>query len=96
MARNLNFVFTARDNAASGFGQTNSDGMVVTVDGNKGPFAVTSQNTSDSSWVLGSSQTITWSVNSSNLLSGAANVNIKLSTDGGLTFPTFLVDQYTK
>ena len=90
VARNLNFVFTVRDNASLGFGQTNSDGMVLTVDGNKGPFAVTSQNTSDSSWVLGSSQTITWSVNSSNLLVGAANVNIKLSTDGGLTFPTVL------
>ncbi|MDR6845231.1 reprolysin-like metallopeptidase [Flavobacterium granuli] len=91
VARNLSFVFTARDNASLGFGQTNSDGMVVTVDGNKGPFALTSQNTSDLSWVLGSSQTITWSVNSSNLLSGSANVNIKLSTDGGLTFPTVLV-----
>lgn len=91
VARNLSFVFTARDNAISGSAQTNSDGMILAVDGNKGPFAVTSQNTSDSSWVLGSSQTITWSVNSSNLLSGAANVNIKLSTDGGLTFPTVLV-----
>jgi subtilisin-like proprotein convertase family protein len=91
VTRNLSFVFTARDNAASGSAQTNSDGMILTVDGNKGPFAVISQNTSDSSWVLGSSQTITWSVNSSNLLSGAANVNIKLSTDGGLTFPIVLV-----
>jgi subtilisin-like proprotein convertase family protein len=90
VARNLNFVFTVRDNAALGLGQTNSDAMVLTIDENKGPFAVTSQNSSNSSWVLGSSQTITWSVNSSNLLSGAANVNIKLSTDGGLTFPTFL------
>lgn len=90
VTRNLSFVFTARDNAVSGFAQTNSDGMILAVDGNKGPFAVTSQNTSDASWVLGSSQTITWSVNSSNLLAGAANVNIKLSTDGGLTFPTFL------
>ena len=86
----LNFVFTARDNAASGLGQTNSDAMVVTVDGNKGPFAVTSQNTAGVNWVLGSSQTITWSVNGTNSLSGAANVNIKLSTDGGLTFSTIL------
>lgn len=90
IGRNLNFVFTARDNASSGLGQTNSDAMVVTVDGNKGPFAVTSQNTSDAGWVLGSSQTITWSVNSSNLLAGSAYVNIKLSTDGGVTFPIFL------
>ena len=90
VGRNLNFAFTARDNAALGFGQSNSDAMVVTVDGTKGPFAVTSQNSSDSSWFLGSPSTITWSVNNTNLLSGSANVNIKLSTDGGLTFPIFL------
>lgn len=90
IARNLSFVFTVRDNAVLGSAQTNSDGMVLTVDGNRGPFAITSQNTSDSSWFLGSQQTITWSVNNSNTLSGAANVNIKLSTDGGLTFPTVL------
>lgn len=90
VARNLSFVFTARDNAAQGSGQTNSDGMTLTVDASKGPFAVTSQNASDSSWVLGSSQTITWNVNGTSTLSGATNVNIKMSTDGGLTFPTVL------
>lgn len=90
IGRKLNFVFTARDNAPSGSGQTNSDMMAVTVDGNKGPFVVTSQNTASTAWILGSSQTITWSVNSSNLLSGSSYVNIKLSTDGGLTFPIFL------
>ena len=90
VGRNLNFAFTARDNAALGFGQTNTDTMLVAVDGTKGPFAVTSQNTPDSSWVMGSSQTISWSVNSSNLLSGAGFVNIRLSTDGGLTYPMYL------
>ncbi|PWA11733.1 zinc-dependent metalloprotease [Flavobacterium laiguense] len=90
IGRDLNFAFTARDNAASGSGQTNSDTMVVTVDDTKGPFVVTSQNSPDSSWVLGSGQTITWSVNGASSLFGSANVNIKLSTDGGLTFPVFL------
>ncbi|WP_348823685.1 zinc-dependent metalloprotease [Flavobacterium aestuarii] len=89
IGRDLNFVFTVRDNAVSGLAQTNSDAMKVTVDGNKGPFAVTSQNTGES-WVLGSAQTIVWNVSGSNLLSGAGNVNIKLSTDGGLTFPIVL------
>jgi subtilisin-like proprotein convertase family protein len=90
IGRNLNFVFTARDNATLGSGQTNSDAMVVTVDVNKGPFTVTSQNTVDVSWDQGSSQVVTWSVNGTSSLSGSANVNIKLSTDGGLTFPTIL------
>jgi subtilisin-like proprotein convertase family protein len=90
IGRPLNFVFTARDNASSGLGQTNSDAMVVTVDGTSGPFVVTSQNTSGDGWVLGSSQTITWDVNGTNSLPGSTNVNIKLSTDGGLTFPIIL------
>jgi subtilisin-like proprotein convertase family protein len=90
IGRNLNFVFTARDNAVSGFGQTNSDAVLITVDGNKGPFSVTSQEASDVSWLLSSSQSITWIVNGTNTLAGAANVNIKLSIDGGLTFPITL------
>ena len=90
IVRDLNFVFTVRDNAALGFGQTNSDGMVVTIDENKGPFVVTSQNAVDVSWTKGSTQIITWSVNGTSSLFGSANVNIKLSTDGGLTFPTVL------
>lgn len=90
VGRSLNFVFTGRDNAVLGSGQTNTDTMKITVDGNKGPFAVTSQNIDNSSWALGSSQNITWSVNGTSSLSGSANVNIKLSTDGGLTFPTLL------
>jgi hypothetical protein len=64
--------------------------MIVNVSGSVGPFAVTSQNTDNLSWVQGTSQTITWTVNGSNALVGSANVNIKLSVDGGLTFPTTL------
>jgi subtilisin-like proprotein convertase family protein len=90
IGRPLNFVFTARDNAASGLGQTNSDAMVVTVDSSKGPFEVTSQNSSGINWALSSSQTITWNVNGTNSLAGSSNVNIKLSTDGGVTFPIVL------
>lgn len=90
VSRNLNFVFTARDNAASGLAQTSSDGMVITVDSSKGPFEVTSQNSSSENWILGSLQTITWNVNNTNTLSGASYVNIRLSTDGGVTFPTYL------
>lgn len=91
IARTLHFTLTGRDNAALGTAQTNTDEMIVDVSGTVGPFAVTSQNTEDSSWVQGTTQTITWSVNGSNALVGSANINIKLSTDGGLTFPTTLV-----
>jgi subtilisin-like proprotein convertase family protein len=90
VSRNLHFTLTVRDNAADGLAQTNSDGMEVMVDATKGPFEVTSQNTADLSWKPLSLQTIAWAVNSTMNLPGSANVNIKLSVDGGLTFPTTL------
>jgi hypothetical protein len=88
--RNLNFSLTGRDNAALAPPQTYTDNMIVTVNAAIGPFAVTSQNTSDIGWQKGSFQPVTWNVNSTNTLSGSANVNIKLSIDGGLTYPIVL------
>lgn len=85
VARTLNFRFTVRDNHPGG-GNNESDNMIVTVDATTGPFAVTSPNT-NISWCPGN-QTVTWSVNGSDAL--AATVNILLSTDGGITFPTVL------
>jgi subtilisin-like proprotein convertase family protein len=64
--------------------------MIVNVSGTTGPFAVTSQNSDNTSWYQGVPQTITWTVNGSNALTGSSSVNIKLSVDGGLTFPTTL------
>ena len=90
IARTLHFTLTTRDNGAQGLAQTNSDEMVVNVVANAGPFAVTSQNSNDVSWQIGSFQTITWSVNNTNTLQGSSSVNIKLSTDGGLTYPVIL------
>lgn len=91
VARTLNFTVTARDNGSIGTAQTNTDAMVVTVNPNAGPFAVTSQNSENESWTNGSQQMITWDVNNTNTLAGSSNVNIKISTDGGLNFDTMLV-----
>lgn len=88
--RTLNFSLTGRDNAALGSSQTNTDDMVVNVSGTVGPFTVTSQNTENIGWGKSTSQNISWNVNGAETLPGAANVNIKLSTDGGLTFPITL------
>lgn len=90
IAKTMNFTLTGRDITTEGTAQTYTDAMVVTVTAAAGPFAVTSQNTDNISWERGSAQTITWSVNNTNTLSGSSNVNIKLSLDGGLTFPTIL------
>ena len=89
VARTLNFALTVRDNHAGG-GQTSDDLMVVIVSGSAGPFTVSAPNTAVT-WAIGSTQTVTWSVASTNVAPvSCANVNIKLSTDGGFTYPITL------
>ena len=89
VARTLNFRFTVRDNHA-GAGNNNSDDMAVTVSGTTGPFALTAPNTAVT-WGINSLQNVTWSVNGTNGTPvNCANVNILLSTNGGLTFPVTL------
>lgn len=90
VARTLNFRLTARDNVANG-GQTNFDDMIVTVNASAGPFDVTSQATDGIVWTPGNNETITWTVNNTTSLAGSTNVDILLSTDGGLTYPTVLL-----
>jgi Metallo-peptidase family M12 len=84
--RIMKFSFTVRDNKATG-GGTVSDDILITVDSLKGPFLVTSPNT-NVSWAAGSGQTITWSVNNTNILS--PNIDIMISSDGGNNFTTLL------
>ena len=91
VGRALNFALTVRDrsetNGVGQFPQSDFDFMTVTVDGDSGPFAVTSQTTNET-WNVGESQTVTWDVAGTD--TGSVNtpsVNIYLSTDGGLTFP---------
>ena len=89
VARTLNFTLTGRDNVIAG-GQTGKDATVITVSGTAGPFDVTSQAVAGISWSQGSTQTITWTVNNTNTLTGSSTVDILLSTDGGLNFGTTL------
>lgn len=95
VARSLRFTLTARDNNVSG-PQTGTDEVLVTSKApynattaptGAGPFVVTSQNTTGIVWAAGDSQTITWDVNNTTSLTGSTNVNIKLSLDGGITYP---------
>lgn len=89
VARTLNFTLTGRDHGTTG-GQTSTDAMVVTVNAAVGPFDVTSQSTPNVSWTQGTTETITWAVNNTTTLAGSTNVDILLSTDGGLTYPITL------
>ncbi len=95
VGRSLNYALTVRDREPSTtglHGQSSYDLMAITVDASSGPFVVTAPN-SNVSWDVGSTQTITWDVANTNNAAGpnCQNVNIKLSTDGGATFPITLV-----
>lgn len=85
--RTYNFALTVRDNRMPNGGQTTRSNVVVTASNTIGPFSVSSQNATVG-WAQGSTQTITWVRNGAETLS--ANVDIYLSTDGGVTFPTLL------
>jgi len=89
VGRSYNFALTVRDNRTPNGGQTSRDNIVVTASNTIGPFTVTSQNSVEA-WVAGETRTITWNRNNSETLVGSVNVDILLSTDGGLTFPTSL------
>ncbi|TRX38676.1 T9SS type A sorting domain-containing protein [Flavobacterium sp. ZT3R18] len=90
VARTMNFRLTVRDNHL-GSPANNSDDMIVTVNATAGPFAVSAPNTAVS-YVGGSSQTVTWAVAGTTANGvNCANVDVLLSTDGGLTFPTVLL-----
>ena len=84
VARTMNFRFTVKDGSAG----VNSDEIAVTV-ANVGPLSVTLPNGGGGGLTANASTTVTWDVNSTNTL--AANVDILLSVDGGLTFPYTLV-----
>ncbi|MGU3373935.1 zinc-dependent metalloprotease [Chryseobacterium sp. M5A1_1a] len=85
VARNLNFRLTVRNNNPLA-PQTNKDEMIVSVNAVAGPFQVTAP-TFGQSVSSGNTVNITWDVANTNQAPiNTANVNIKLSTDGGQTF----------
>ncbi len=90
ISRELNFVLTVRDNGING-GQTVSDNTIINVVENAGPFLVTSQSSSSEVWTVGDFVKITWDVANTNIEPiNVNNVEIYLSTNGGLSFPTLI------
>lgn len=90
VAREINFTLTVRDNNAEA-GQSDSDDLLVTVTDAAGPFVVTSQDTEGLVLTPNSQEMVQWDVagTTGNGIN-ASSVNIRLSTDGGKTFPVFL------
>jgi hypothetical protein len=90
VARELNFSLLVRDNHAGG-GNTGRDDMTVTTI-DAAPFLISAPNAAII-WNTGSSQTITWDVGATNIAPiNCERVHIKLSTDGGITFPVMLAE----
>ncbi|NND06413.1 MAG: hypothetical protein HKN87_08530 [Saprospiraceae bacterium] len=86
VARTLNFRLIGRDMQPNGVGIGWSD-LAVMVSG-AGTFSVTAPN-GGQNLSAGSNTTVTWNTGGSNAYCNS--VNIKLSVDGGLTYPYTLV-----
>jgi hypothetical protein len=66
--------------------------MTVTVDGDSGPFVITSQDAS-TTWAPQSSETITWDVAGTDSAPvNSPNVDILFSTDGGQNFDVIIAE----
>ncbi|HVF30222.1 MAG TPA: zinc-dependent metalloprotease family protein [Pyrinomonadaceae bacterium] len=94
VTRDLNFRLTVRDNhpyvPGMAIGQTQHTDMRVSVTNLAGPFKVTAPD-SPATWLGGTTRTVTWQVANTNLPPvGTAMVNIRLSLNGGQTFPIVL------
>ena len=92
--RALTFRCTARDEHSGPAGVVGgvdySSLLTLGVSSTSGPFVVSAPNTAVS-WVGGAAQTVTWDVaGTTNAPVSCAAVNIRLSLDGGLTYPTAL------
>ncbi len=87
LARTLKLKVTARDNRSGGGGVATDD-MQLTVVGTAGPFVITSPTTAVT-WA--GAQTITWNPAATDVAPvNASTVTLRLSTDGGDSFPHIL------
>ena len=91
VSRTMKFRYSVRDNEAGGASSA-SDDMTVTVDGDSGPFLITSQGES-TTWTPQSSETITWEVaGTESAPVNSPNVDILFSTDGGQNFDVIIAE----
>lgn len=90
-SRNLTFRFTARDNHAVSGGVEWAEVAFHATD-EAGPFLVTFPNLGNENWTVGDYTEVTWDVaNTDADRVNCQRVNIRLSTDGGYTYPIMLL-----
>ena len=87
VARTMTFRVTVRDNAPGG-GCTDDAIISFDVDDNSGPFVLTYPSATGIAWPGSSNQNVTWNVAGTDLSPvNCSQVDLFLSTDGGLTYP---------
>ncbi|MFC7356585.1 reprolysin-like metallopeptidase [Jejudonia soesokkakensis] len=91
VTRIMRFRLTVRDNEVGG-GALSSDINSISVDGNSGPFVVTSQNATGTVWTTQTTETITWNVAGTDAAPvNTSTVDILFSEDGGQNFDRVIV-----
>lgn len=91
-SRDLTFRCTVRDNNPD-IGATVWQDVAFGSSVSAGPFLVMSPNTGSESWRVGEYREVTWDVaNTDNHIINCQLVNIRLSTDGGYTYPYTLIE----
>jgi len=90
--RNMTFRCTVRDNSPLGGAAVWAE-VRFKVDSTAGPFQVLAPNTFADRWTVGANTEIRWDVaNTDNDIVRCQKVNIKLSLDGGFTYPIILLE----
>jgi len=96
VGRILNWTVTVRDRFANALGlegQTVRDDIVITVADDAGPFRISSQTTTGTTWRSGARESITWEVaNTDQSPINTSTISIYLSIDGGANFDVVLAE----
>lgn len=92
VGRTMNFRCSVRDNSPGAGGCQDFENVTLTTVATAGPFVVNYPTNTGITWPGSSTQTVTWSVANTNLAPiNAATVDIYLSTNGGISYPTLLL-----
>ncbi|MDF1694661.1 MAG: M12 family metallo-peptidase [Saprospiraceae bacterium] len=90
VGRTIDMRFSARGIDANGISGVSYEDVTITVDGNSGPFEVSTAN-SPTAYLAGETVSVSWLVGNTDMSPiSCTHVNILFSNDGGNTFPITL------